>query len=93
MHDDGNASEGTEQPNPTANMPTTGPHFSLRSLLIAVMVICVLLAVLVPSLRHMRRLAQQMKCRNNLKQIGLAFLFYFPFWVFSYLSWRLLRGV
>ena len=65
---------GTNAPNP--DLPATGgsrgPRFNLRSLLVGTMVICILLAVLVPSLRQVRRAAQQMQCQNNLKQIALA---------------------
>jgi hypothetical protein len=74
MCEECDASHGTEQPNPnpTANGPTPGPRFSLRSLLIVVMAIFALFAILVPPLRHLRRQSQQTQCRNNLRQIGLA---------------------
>ena len=40
--------------------------------MLAIIVFCVLLAVLVPSVRHLRRQAQETQCGHNLKQIGLA---------------------
>jgi hypothetical protein len=52
--------------------PSTAFQFSLRSLLFSLVVICVLLALLVPLIRSARRSAQRMSCLNNLKQIVLA---------------------
>ncbi|MHB8862180.1 MAG: DUF1559 family PulG-like putative transporter [Pirellulaceae bacterium] len=75
MRDERDASQGTEQPNPhpTASRPTLGPCFSLRSLMIGVLVMCVVLAVLLPLIRGTRvPSAWQVTCANNLKQIGLA---------------------
>jgi hypothetical protein len=73
MQDEDNALNRAEQVTPSlpADMPTAGFRFSLRSLMISIIVICVLLAVLVPSVRQ-RRQAQVMLCRNNLKQIAFA---------------------
>jgi hypothetical protein len=73
MHDHGNTSAATEQFN---TLPVTGTwaglRFSLRLLFIVFVVICVLLAVLIALIRQARQAAQQMRCQNNLKQIGLA---------------------
>ncbi len=63
-----------EKPNPDspAAEPSGRLGFSLRSLLIALLVVFILLAIFVPSFRHLRRLNQQMQCQNHLKQIALA---------------------
>ena len=47
-------------------------RFSLRTLLIGTMAICMLLAILVPSIRHVRRSEMQRECMANLKLLGLA---------------------
>ena len=52
--------------------PSARPRFSLRSLFIATMAICILLAVLVPVIRAARRASQRMACSNNMKSIALA---------------------
>ena len=59
--------------NAPTNKPSGGPHFSLRSLLVTTMIICVLLAVLLLLFRHSLQSAQRLSCTYNLKQIGLAF--------------------
>ena len=67
-------SESTEESNPDSPVTEPSGHlrFRLRKSVIAVIVICVLLAVFAPSVRHMRRLTLQVQCQNNLKQIALA---------------------
>ncbi len=55
-----------------ATEPAARPRFGLRSLFIATMAICVVLAVLVPTIRASRLAAQTMSCSNNMKQIVLA---------------------
>ncbi len=47
-------------------------QFSLRSLLLGVLVVCVLLGAITPSARYLRRLGQRVQCQNNLKMIALA---------------------
>ena len=75
-------SESTE--NPSRDLPATDgsptPRFSLRSLLIGTMVICVLLAAIVPLVRHVQhvqRRAQQWQCQNNLRSIASALHCYY----------------
>jgi hypothetical protein len=62
----------TLNPKPPANDGSCRPQFSLRTLLIGTMASCVLLAVLVPSMRQARRASQRTSCRGNLKSIALA---------------------
>ena len=74
MCDEFSDSKSTVQPRndvPAAES-RVGPRFSLRSLFVATMTICILLASLVPTIRAARQAAQRMTCTNNLKQIALA---------------------
>jgi hypothetical protein len=61
---------------PTADLPGADPpvrlQFSLRQLLIGVLLVCLLLGALASSARYLRRSARRMECQNNLKQIALA---------------------
>ncbi len=52
--------------------PTANPRFSLRSLFIATLVVCVLLAIAVPVIRAAQRATVRTHCANNLAQIALA---------------------
>ena len=45
-------------------------------MLVVIAIIAILLAILMPSLRRVRDQAKGVTCRNNLKQIGLAFTLY-----------------
>ncbi|MHC4557717.1 MAG: type II secretion system protein [Planctomycetota bacterium] len=50
--------------------------FTLIELLVVIAIIALLLAILMPSLRRARDQAKGVTCRNNLKQVGLAFTLY-----------------
>ena len=106
MPDDFDAATVTEQPGRavTAAEPSARPRFGLRSLFIAMMAICVVLAVLVPSIRASRLASLRIHCSNNMKLIALALLNYhdvykkFP-WAITYAadgtamhSWRVRLG-